>query len=193
MKIAHRKPGDFERQPWKNGGGTTTELAREDEGGLMLWRVSVAEVDRDGPFSDFAGYDRIIVLLQGAGMELAFEGHGTQRLDHVHQPFAFDGAWKAHCRLLGGPVKDLNLMVQRERARGSVVVVPAYGGRSFELSSDWVLMYCLAGSARIEVAGAEHCIRAGELLRLDEPGNAQATLHEGHPGTVVADLRIVRR
>ena len=193
MKVDHLEAADFRRERWKNGGGYTTELARHDEDGRFVWRVSVAEVAQDGPFSDFTGYDRIIVLLEGGGMELAFEGHGSRRIDHVHQPFAFDGGWKTDCRLLAGPVKDLNLIVERSRARGSIAIVAAYGGKTFEISSAWTLVYCLAGSARIEVAGSEYCVHAGELLRLDEAQGTPAALHEGHPGTVVADIRIVRK
>ena len=193
MKVQLLEKGDFRREPWKNGGGFTTELARHDEDGGWVWRVSVAEVERDGPFSDFAGHDRIIVLLEGKGMELSFEGHGTQRIDRVHQPFGFDGGWKASCRLLGGPVRDLNLIVDRARAHGSIAVLPAYGGSTFSLDADWALFLCLAGSARIEVAGSEYCPHAGELLRIDEGGGAAVALHEGHPGTAVADIRIVRK
>ena len=193
MKVAHLKEGDFRRERWKNGGGETTELARHEEDGRWVWRVSVAEVARDGPFSDFTGYDRMIVLLEGKGMELRFAGRESQRIDHVHQPFAFDGGWKTDCRLLGGPVRDLNVIVDRSRARGSVAIIPAYGGRTFEVDAAWTLVHCLAGSARIEVAGAEYCLRRGELLRLEEAEGTPAALHEGHPGTLVADIRIVRQ
>ena len=55
---------DHELVPWKNGLGMTREVAnarRSD--GTMLWRISLATVDRDGPFSDFDGYKRIIMML----------------------------------------------------------------------------------------------------------------------------------
>lgn len=192
MRIEHLGPREFARQPWRNGGGFTTELAREGEGERFLWRASIAEVERAGPFSDFAGYDRTLMLLEGEGLELDFGPHGRRRIDRPHVPVAFDGGWKTGCRLLGGPVRDLNLIVDRARARGSIAVVPAYGGKEFTLAAAWVLLYCLQGSTRVEVAGAEHELHAGELLRLDEPGGAPAALHEGQPGSLVADIRIVR-
>lgn len=195
MKTTHLKPADYERQPWRNGGGTTTELAIQRAPGddRWLWRVSIAEVARSGPFSDFGGHDRTIVLLDGDGMELAFEGHGTHRIDHPHQPFAFDGAWKADCRLLGGPVRDLNLIVDRERAHGSVAIHAAYGGEAFSIPADWALFLCLRGAVEVEVAGAKHVLHQGELLRIDEAHGTFCRLTEREPGSLVADIRIERQ
>ncbi|MFN9927385.1 MAG: HutD family protein, partial [Phenylobacterium sp.] len=49
--------------PWKNGGGITRELAVWPPGASFddfVWRVSMAEVHQDGPFSSFPGVDRIL-------------------------------------------------------------------------------------------------------------------------------------
>lgn len=193
MKVDLRTAADYQRQPWKNGGGVTTELASHGEANRRVWRVSVADVERSGPFSDFTGYERTLMLLEGDGMELVFEGYPPQVLDRVHQAVVFDGGWKTDCRLLGGPVKDLNLMVDRERAHGSLAVLPAYAGGHFAVAAPWTLLYCLTGSIRVEVAGGEYCVRRGELLRLDEAEGTQLVLHEGHPGATLADIRIVRK
>ena len=46
---------DYHAAPWRNGGGVTFEIAREPQGeGAFEWRLSLAQVDRTGPFSDFA-------------------------------------------------------------------------------------------------------------------------------------------
>jgi hypothetical protein len=192
MRARVLRAGDFTRQPWRNGGGFTTEIAAEGESGHWLWRVSVAEVERSGPFSDYAGYERTLMLLEGDGMELTFDAAPARRIEQPHLPFTFDGAWKAECRLLGGRVLDLNVMVDRARAHGSVAVVPAYGGKEFTLAADWSLFYCLAGAVGIEVAGARYDVRRGELLRIDGGGGAAAKLTELHPATLVADIRIER-
>ncbi len=66
-------PADFHPMPWKNGAGRTTEIAVYPPGASLdafLWRVSIADVERDGPFSRFPGIDRTIVLLEGGGMRL---------------------------------------------------------------------------------------------------------------------------
>src|SRR4029453_7140835 len=62
-------PNDYRSRPWKNGAGRTTEIAVHPAGaGLdaFAWRVSIASVERNGPFSAFPGIDRTIVLLDGA-------------------------------------------------------------------------------------------------------------------------------
>ena len=66
-------PADYRRMPWKNGGGHTTEIAAEPPGAgtaSFVWRVSVADIAQDGPFSAFPGIDRTLVLLSGRGMRL---------------------------------------------------------------------------------------------------------------------------
>jgi hypothetical protein len=106
----------FKPVPWKNGGGITREAIRVPaQGAAFVWRVSVAQIDASGPFSDFAAYNRTMVLLKGGGLELEF-GNGQQRvLDRVGEMAQFDGALATHCRLLDGPCVDLNLMVAKTR------------------------------------------------------------------------------
>src|SRR5436853_5944959 len=61
-------PADYRHTTWKNGGGRTTEIAAyPPDAGLehFAWRASIADIERSGPFSAFAGIDRTLVLLQG--------------------------------------------------------------------------------------------------------------------------------
>ena len=55
-------------EPWKNGGGVTRTLSVDTAGQPPRWRVSVADIDRDGPYSRFPGYDRVSVVLTGGGV-----------------------------------------------------------------------------------------------------------------------------
>ena len=62
--------------PWKNGGGVTREVAAFPDGAGFddfLWRISMAEVRADGPFSVFPGVDRVLAVLEGR-LRLAVEG-----------------------------------------------------------------------------------------------------------------------
>lgn len=112
MQIIRRS--SFKRTPWKNGGGVTHEALRvPSSGDPFLWRVSVAQIDSSGPFSDFAGYDRTMVLLRGRGIALKLGSAEPQVLRNVGDWLAFDGAAAAYCELLDGPCEDLNLMVSR--------------------------------------------------------------------------------
>lgn len=97
-------------RPWKNGGGQTRELLRWPEAGAWRLRVSLADIDADGPFSAFPGVERWFVVLEGAGVELDF-GDRRIALRAGDAPLRFDGAAAPGCRLLGGPTRDLNLML----------------------------------------------------------------------------------
>jgi hypothetical protein len=60
MKIVRQ--ASFVATPRKNGGGITREAMRVPPVGDPLgWRVSVAQIDANGPFSDISGYHRKIV------------------------------------------------------------------------------------------------------------------------------------
>lgn len=109
MRIV-RQP-QFKSSPWKNGGGITHEAMRVPERAEPFrWRVSVAHIDASGPFSDFAGYARTMVLLRGAGIALKLSD-GTRRIMSAAGDLAqFDGALGVECELLNGPCVDLNLM-----------------------------------------------------------------------------------
>lgn len=112
-------------RPWKNGGGSTREIACWPPGaGLddFDWRVSIASVAASGPFSVFAGVDRTIMLLAGEGLRLQAPGL-DHRLDTLHASFAFSGDAALHCTLLGGESTDLNVMGRHTRGRAGLRVV----------------------------------------------------------------------
>ena len=134
MRIVRQS--QFKASPWKNGGGITHEAIREPERGAFRWRVSIAHIDASGPFSDFAGYARTMVLLRGSGVALKLSD-GTRRFMRTAGDLAqFDGALGAECELLNGPCVDLNLMtsnalqlrqVRVERLRKSLVYTARKG------------------------------------------------------------------
>ena len=113
------------RMPWKNGGGSTQELACWPPGADMNsfeWRVSLATVDRPGPFSVFPAIDRQIMLLGGDGLHLR-SPCWDHRLEQRWQPFAFSGDDAVDGAMLGGTSKDFNLMQRRGLWKGPLQVV----------------------------------------------------------------------
>ncbi|KSB91441.1 hypothetical protein AS593_10900 [Caulobacter vibrioides] len=109
--------------PWKNGGGTTWEIAVQPPGADLSafdWRLSIAEVATAGPFSVFPGVDRVLTVIAGSGLRLTIEGLGDVVLDETSRPLPFSGDAPAAATLDGGPIRDLNLMVRRGSWRGSV-------------------------------------------------------------------------
>lgn len=137
---------DCPAQPWKNGLGSTRELAvhpPQASSDDFLWRVSIAEVDSAAPFSSFPGIDRQIVLLDGNGFHMTLDHQHTHALTTPLQPFAFAGEAAVSVRLAGGPTRDFNLMLRRAQVRGGVDVWRDEGTRAMEHSI--ALVYCARG------------------------------------------------
>lgn len=104
--------------PWANGGGITYEVMRSPQGGADFdWRVSIAEIASDGPFSLYSGVDRVLILLRGA-MVLAIDG--VSREVSRFSPIEFAGDSYVESRLSEGPTTDLNVMTRRGRATAQV-------------------------------------------------------------------------
>jgi len=113
-------------QPWKNGGGVTREIAAfPPASGLdsFDWRVSIADVASDGPFSIFSGIDRTLTILSGAGIALEMAGDTLRLLPG--RPVSFPGDQPAAAALLDGPVTDLNVMTRRGRITHAVTALTA--------------------------------------------------------------------
>jgi hypothetical protein len=139
------------RMPWKNGFGTTIEIAIDppdaDLGGRFRWRLSVADVHRSGPFSAFPGYERTIMVIEGNGMDLAIGNDAPRRLDRLFEPFVFSGDARAECRLIEGPIRDFNIMVDRSVLRSHTAVWRlGAAAQSIALSSPNHVIHCFDGA-----------------------------------------------
>jgi uncharacterized protein len=111
------RKSSFTATPWKNGGGITHEALRIPENGDPFdWRVSVAHIDASGPFSDFDGYNRKMILLRGTGITLKFPQGESREMRSIGELVEFDGAVSTYCELLDGACVDLNLMVSKSIA-----------------------------------------------------------------------------
>jgi hypothetical protein len=106
---------DVPATAWKNGGGVTRELAVWPLADDWVWRMSVADVAQDGPFSVFAGIDRWFAVLDGAGVQLDMSGK-SYPLTPADPPFFFDGETPVNCQLINGKTVDFNLMLRRSCA-----------------------------------------------------------------------------
>ena len=157
-------PADYRLTTWKNGGGRTTEIAAyPSDAGLerFVWRASMADIQRNGPFSAFPGVDRTLVLLQGAGLVLTGVGEPLEVRAH-YEPVNFSGDVSLECTLTEGPVRDFNLMIRRTQARGELVVVSG----SAEAIAPARFQLCYAA------VGVCECLRAGHVPLTLPEGNA---------------------
>jgi environmental stress-induced protein Ves len=112
------RPGSCRTTPWKNGGGSTTEIVAEPPGASLDdfdWRISMARVAADGPFSEFAGIDRTLAVIDGKGLMLTIGGNAPIRLERGSDPIGFAGDIPTSARLIAGEITDLNVMTRRSR------------------------------------------------------------------------------
>ncbi|SDC11748.1 HutD/Ves family protein [Ruegeria marina] len=148
--------------PWRNGGGVTREIA----GNPPLWRLSLADVASEGPFSVFAGLRRILTVIEGAGMELHFEQRTEQA--RFGQPLSFSGDEPIAGRLPHGPVRDLNLIFDPGQVIASVA--PVSGPRTLPVYTDEVALHVLSGRAGcdgMDVTGGRMILHRTAPLELD--------------------------
>lgn len=172
----HRIPFAAQRvMPWKNGGGSTREVAIAPSASApagFTWRVSVASVAADGPFSAFPGVDRSLWLLRGNGMVLDVAGREV-RLERAWQRFDFAGETPIHARLIDGGNEDLNVMVERATtaAEAAIAHLAPRELRTCVLVAGAHIVLALTGELQVDGIGlvpgdAMRCLGAGKLSLL---------------------------
>ncbi len=157
------RKAEYRTMPWKNGGGTATDIIACPEGAgydAFDWRLSGAHVGRDGPFSLFPEIDRTMVILNGEALTLHGVPGGTGNdvtLTRRSQPFAFPGDIPVTATLPAGPVDNLNMMSHRGHCRHSMRRLVAEGGISQTITPKQgaiLLLFMERGSASVEAGGA---------------------------------------
>lgn len=184
MSVNIITPQQWQTQRWQNGGGITHQLCRQDDEHGMLWRLSVAEVVNDGPFSRFEHIDRVIMLLDGTGFSLYGTGAEPQVLDTALTPFSFAGETAIYCRLSGGAVRDFNLMTRRGELTASLQVLPVYNKPQRLALGQQTILFVARGQVEA-VVNSQNCTLDTEhsLLLSDESGTLQ--LSASSPAKVV--------
>ena len=169
-RLSLRKTSDYRRVRWKNDGGWTTEIAREpaDSADDFRWRVSIADIESDGPFSTFPGVARELMLLSGNGIELDIDDAPPRRLTERFQRVRFDGETRVSCRLLAGPTRDFNVMTRRDAARAEVMARPLVGPMVLFAETDVVwLAHVFSGNAEVRADDERATLDIGDTLRVD--------------------------
>lgn len=147
MRIVRR--GEGRTSPWKNGNGVTHEVAVHPEGADLdglIWRLSLAEVAVEGPFSTLPGVDRTLAVVEGGGVDLDF-GAGTVRLALGGPPLAFPGEAPVAAWLVAGPVVNFNVMTRRDAAQHRLTVAAVPGA---VLPPDAKALLCCAGAVTLD-------------------------------------------
>jgi hypothetical protein len=147
----------YRQVPWRNGGGSARDIAVHPVGASMAdpfgWRVALAEIEHDGPFSHYEpDVERIITLLDGAGFELEFEEAPGISLSEPHMPARFRGHWQTSCRLKGGRCIVINILYD-DRAYSSQTHIIRPGADQpmiFSPPGRQSILFCLNGRFEIK-------------------------------------------
>lgn len=184
-RIRLLKAADYPRMPWKNGAGSTLEILRDAGDGLdgFGWRLSIADVGQSGPFSAFTGYQRVITVLEGAGMRLTVDGQRSGDLGPL-DAFAFDGGAAVDCELIGGPIRDFNLIYAPARYAARLQWLQVEGALTLFSDADSVVLFAagtgagLAGGPALERHDCLHLERSGALAEIRLEGSGTLCLIE---------------
>ena len=164
-------PETFKTIPWKNGLGHTTELAINSGGNLdkFDWRLSIASVVNDGDFSNFPGYQRHLVLIEGEGLILDHHNGDVNELANLLDVAHFDGGSKTCGRLVNGAIKDFNIMTNKQSFTAEVNCHVEQHSADISFFSDKLIFaYSLTNEMNIE-HGSKPTISvpAGHLAQLE--------------------------
>lgn len=121
MKIIRRS--EFTSVPWKNQGGVTHEIAKQENDQNILWRLSIAEVTQNGAFSIFDGLQRSLTVIAGSGMDLLGASGNLVHEAPLLQPITFSGCDALVGVLRNGPCQDFNLIFDPKIFEGSVDII----------------------------------------------------------------------
>lgn len=162
--MKHLTLADYTRQPWKNGKGVTVELARAEVGGGLLWRLSMATVAEDGPFSLFPGIERNLTVISGPGFRLVGDGVLLDCLPL--RPIAFRGDIALSAKgTAQGSSDDFNVMTARHLPLPMVRVTE---GQEHFPAGDLLALFALEAGRANEKVLARH-----DLILSDQPIRAK--------------------
>lgn len=165
----------FKTVPWKNGKGETTELAINPTGTLdnFQWRLSIASVIENGVFSDFSGYMRNLVLIEGNSITLTHDDSKTDKLTTILDFATFDGGCQTLGELTNGAIKDFNVITSKTSCDTKIQTYVNQTKQSINFNG---LVFAYSLSAIIELHDHHNIhtkISQGDLLQLTNPQNLE--------------------
>ena len=152
----------YRSMPWKNGRGATAEILVAPSGASLAaldfdYRLSMAPIREDGPFSPFPGFSRILLPIKGAGFVLNGHPYATYEIAH------FDGGEPTHCALLKKEVTDLGLIYKPARIKANARVLTLPFSLTLTLEPAYTYLVVLLDGA-LEAGG--HGLQSGDTLSI---------------------------
>lgn len=156
--MKHLLASDYKKMRWKNGLGYTLELARSagDDLAHFEWRISMADVSASGAFSNFLGMQRILSVLEGAGLCLNIEGIVHQL--NKGQSICFSGERNVFAELLNGPVRDFNLIYNPNLWQAQHVRLAAKSAQTRHISADLIFLFNASIEPQVLQINGKSCL-----------------------------------
>ncbi len=179
MRITPLPFAGYRRVAWRNGGGQAMDIAVQaartgatgtDGAGDFTWRVALADIERDGPFSVYGkNIERIITLLDGNGFDLDFAEAPGIAVRTPHMPTRFRGDWTAHCRLQGGRCVVFNVMHDDAACSAQLNIIRPLPDQPliFSPPGHTTLLFSLVGAHDIKAGDGSHHLPPWDSLRID--------------------------
>lgn len=153
LPESHRKS-----TPWKNGGGTTAEIAIAPAGAGFDdfdWRISLATIAQSGGFSVFPGIDRTLALVEGAGVALQIDDAPLFNLNADHPLIRFRGEAAVDAMVANGATTDFNVMTRRSTCSHQLEILTFSGSHSLTRRNSTTLLFVVGGDQVQCQSGAE--------------------------------------
>jgi environmental stress-induced protein Ves len=191
MRLTLIEPAAYASFPWKNGRGTTTDIAAVYAAGAApgdwaaaQWRFGRTTIDAPGPFSDMTGFERHQAVVVGRGLRLRLDD-GTQ-IDESEpfRPVSFAGEAKIVSVLDAGPVDVANLIVRRSFGAGRLDALDP--DRPVGASAGIRIVYAPGRDVELRLDDGLVTLPAAHALRLEDAGEIRARSGCGLVATVVA-------
>lgn len=138
--MKHISPDQHIKMPWKNGGGTSFEIYRYPEKEDFLIRVSLAQVDQNGPFSEYKNINRVLKIIEGKGVKLKTPDEEKTLTSH-HEAFIFKGETPITAELIQGSIRDFNVMVRRDFGSMTFEEKSVFQPEALSCTTDLLLIY----------------------------------------------------
>ncbi len=180
-------PEQFKTVPWKNGLGETIEVAINEGGTLehFDWRLSMASVVEDGQFSNFTGYTRNLILIEGNGINLQHNDNKIDKLSNLLDIATFDGGNKTVGNLHAGDITDFNIITRTERIKTKVIAEQKLNEHELE-QADYCFIYSLYRDATVNINSTNNnsqetlILPAQHLLKINNTTNNMANISGTH-------------
>src|SRR5262245_48958614 len=158
-------PSGYRRMPWKNGRGELVLIDGEGKESWqnmgVAWHFGRTAILEEGPFSDYAGYERLQVVTKGKGLVLIAPDHEIDLRIPMH-PRRYDGGTPIHTRLESGPVDVVNLIANC--ARFDIDLRVGEAGAEMFCKPGWHVVYAPIGAAHIDIEGRGYTVTADHAL-----------------------------